>query len=243
MKLPLRNAMSPSRHRPLILQATKRSPPISPSWVLYAVASRSLHKPPARQRPCCRFSISYRRHTRVLLVALGWIALEPIDEPGLGSAEGEPIAPGLLQLDEELPTALHRLLVELVPALELGLEGELAAHRMVRAPLAPDGDVRLGGDPPAEVQDPEVLQHLLDDGLVHQCDLVGVGSLQGRQGREHARQGAHPGAITLGRLAQGKLHVVREQQPVAAYSQVGRENQGRLFPRCLVYRPSSIKGV
>src|SRR5262245_5483378 len=30
---------------------------------------------------------------------------------------------------------------------------------------------------------------------------------------------------------------------VCTDSQVGREHQGRLFPRCLVYRPSDIKGV
>jgi hypothetical protein len=40
--------------------------------------------------------------------------------------------------------------VQVVPALELGLERELTAQRMVRAPLAPDGDVGLGGDPPAK---------------------------------------------------------------------------------------------
>ena len=34
----------------------------------------------------------------------GGIALEPIDEPGLGRAEREPVVTGLLQRDEELPT-------------------------------------------------------------------------------------------------------------------------------------------
>src|SRR5215469_11971995 len=94
---------------------------------------------------------------RPSLMGLGRIALEPVDEPGLRRAEGEPVMPGLLQCDEELPTAVHRLLVQFVRALELGLERELAAHRTVRAALAPDGDVRLGGDPPAEVQFAEVL--------------------------------------------------------------------------------------
>jgi hypothetical protein len=41
--------------------------------------------------------------------------------------------------------------VEFVPALELGLESELTAERMVSAPHAPDGDVRIGGDVLAEV--------------------------------------------------------------------------------------------
>jgi len=40
-------------------------------------------------------------------VALGRIALETVDEPGLRRAEREPIAPGLLQGDEELSTAVH----------------------------------------------------------------------------------------------------------------------------------------
>jgi len=87
-------------------------------------------------------------------MGLGRIAFEPVDEPGLGRAEGEPVAPGLLQRNEELPATVHRLVVQFVRALELGLECKLPAHRMVRAPLTPDGNVRLGGDPPAEVQFP-----------------------------------------------------------------------------------------
>src|SRR6516162_9527589 len=108
---------------------------------------------------------------------LGRIALEAVYEAGLGGAEGEPVAPGLLQFNKELPTAVHRPFVQFVPALELDLERELTAHRMMGAALAPDGDVRLGGVPLAEVQYPQVLQHLLDYGLVHQFDLVGVGCL------------------------------------------------------------------
>jgi hypothetical protein len=76
-------------------------------------------------------------------VALGRIALETVDEPGLRRAEREPIAPGLLQGDEELSTAVHSLFVELVPALELCLERELAAQRMVRAPVIVGNSIRL----------------------------------------------------------------------------------------------------
>ena len=110
-------------------------------------------------------------------MSLRRIALKPVDEPGLGGAEGEPVAPGLLQCNEELATAVHRLVVQFVAALELGLEGEFTAHRMVSAALAPDRDVRFGGHSFAKVQYPEVLQHLLDDGLVDQFDPVGVGGL------------------------------------------------------------------
>ena len=38
------------------------------------------------------------------LIRLGRIALEAVDEPGLGGAEGEPVALGLLQFNKELPT-------------------------------------------------------------------------------------------------------------------------------------------
>src|SRR5215813_10327641 len=85
-------------------------------------------------------------------MGLGRVAFEPVDEPGLGRSEREPVATGLLQRNEELPTPVHRLLVQFVRALELRFECKLAAHRTVRAPLAPDGDVRFGGDPPAKVQ-------------------------------------------------------------------------------------------
>jgi hypothetical protein len=64
---------------------------------------------------------------RLSLMTLWRVALETVDEPGFGRPEGEPVAPGLLQCNEELPTALHRFRVEVVPALELGLESKLAA--------------------------------------------------------------------------------------------------------------------
>src|SRR5262252_3516860 len=98
-------------------------------------------------------------------MGLGWIALEPVDKPGLCRTEGKPVMAGLLQRDEELATAVHRLLVQFVRALELGFECKLAAHRTVRAPLAPDGDVRFGGDSLAKVQLTKILKHLLDDRL------------------------------------------------------------------------------
>ena len=40
----------------------------------------------------------------VLLMALGRIAFEPVDEPGLGRSEGQPVTPGLLEHNEKLPT-------------------------------------------------------------------------------------------------------------------------------------------
>src|SRR6516225_5061790 len=113
-------------------------------------------RPSPRMRAGIRLSLGS-------LMGLGWIALEPIDQAGLCRAQRQPITSRLLQRNEELPAAVHRLLVQFVGALELGFECKLAAHRAVSAALAPNGDVRFGGDPPAEVQLTEVLKDLLDD--------------------------------------------------------------------------------
>src|SRR5215831_20860070 len=108
-------------------------------------------------------------------MTLGRVAFKPIDEPSLGRAEEEPVTPGLLQGDKELLTTVHCFLVDVVAALEFGLERKLAAQRVVSTALTPDADVRVGGDPLTKIQNPEVLKHFLDDGLVHQCDSLGVG--------------------------------------------------------------------
>ena len=68
-------------------------------------------------------------------MALGRIAFEPVNEPGLGRAEGASFAPSLLQSNKELPAAVHRLVVQVVAALKLDLEREPAAQRVVRAAL------------------------------------------------------------------------------------------------------------
>src|SRR5215831_10572369 len=98
-------------------------------------------------------------------MTLGRVAFKPIDEPGLGRAEEEPVTPGLLQRDEELLTTVHCFLVDVVAALEFGRERKLAAQRVVRAAFAPDADVRVGGDTLSKIQNPEVLKHFLDDRL------------------------------------------------------------------------------
>src|SRR5262245_56676677 len=54
----------------------------------------------------------------------------------------------------ELLTAVQSLIVEFVAMLELRLECELAAQRMVSAALAPDGDVRTGSNPLAKSKTP-----------------------------------------------------------------------------------------
>jgi hypothetical protein len=78
-------------------------------------------------------------------------------DTSLDRAEEEPVTPGLLQRDEELLTTVNCFLVDVVVALEFGLEGKLAAQGLVSAALTPDADVPVGGDPLAKIQNPEVL--------------------------------------------------------------------------------------
>ena len=105
-------------------------------------------------------------------MTLGRVAFKPIDEPSFGGAEKQPVSTRLLQRDKELLTTVHCFLVDVVAALEFGLERKLAAQRVVSTALTPDADVRVGGDPLAKIQNPEVLKHFLDDGLVHQLSSV-----------------------------------------------------------------------
>jgi hypothetical protein len=62
-------------------------------------------------------------------MTLGRVALKPIDQPGLGRAKEQPVSTGLLQRDEELLTTVHCFLVDVVAALEFGLERKLADTR------------------------------------------------------------------------------------------------------------------
>jgi len=73
---------------------------------------------------------------------------------------------------------------------------------VVSATLTPDADIRFGGDPLTKIQNPEVLKYLLDDGLVHQIDPIGIGRLQSLQRRKYARQGPHRFPVAFRRLAQ-----------------------------------------
>ena len=118
------------------------------------------------------------REVSSLLVTLRRIAFQAIDKRCFGGSENKPIMSRLLQSDEELLTAGHRFLVYVFPSLEPSLKRELTAQRMVSAAFAPDTDVRVGGDPLAEVEYPEVLENLLDNSLVHEFDPIVVGGLQ-----------------------------------------------------------------
>ena len=56
---------------------------------------------------------------------LGRIALEAVDDTGLGRSQGYPITRPELERDEEFLAATPCLGVEFVSPIELGLEGEL----------------------------------------------------------------------------------------------------------------------
>ena len=59
-------------------------------------------------------------------MALGLVALEPVNHTGLGDAEREPILYILLQCDVELGGKLLLLFRYVFPAIEFHLKGELS---------------------------------------------------------------------------------------------------------------------
>src|SRR5438552_512238 len=126
-----------------------------------------------RSHPRSRRAATRAAHSCVRsLIALRRVALETIDDPGLGGAERHPVVRDVLERYEKFLTATLNFRVELVSPVELGLEGVLADERLVTAPLAPQRGVALGDDPLAEVELAEVHEHFLDDGLVHEIDHV-----------------------------------------------------------------------
>ena len=67
---------------------------------------------------------------------------------------------------------LHRLQGQLLAILESDLERELANERTMLPPGAPERHVGLGLNTLAEIEHPDVLKHLLDDGIADQLDLL-----------------------------------------------------------------------
>src|SRR6266852_1802652 len=106
------------------------------------------------------------------LMSLGRIALETIDDAGLRRSERHPLVRETLQREEELLDAVLHLRMEIVLPVELGLERILADERRMVAPGPPQPQVVLGDDPFAKVELPEVEEHFLYDGLVHELDGV-----------------------------------------------------------------------
>src|SRR5512143_1349320 len=64
-----------------------------------------------------------------------------VDDPRLGGAELDPVAHRVLETDEELVGVPARLVVQLVGALELALEGELPDQRLLIGAPPPRPDV------------------------------------------------------------------------------------------------------
>src|SRR5262245_57270228 len=116
------------------------------------------NRTPVRSRGTPSFSNIY---LYALFVRVGRIALQAIDDPGLGRAELHPVARLPLQLLEELPAAVEVQRVELFLALELDLESELADQRPVLAARPPQRHVAHRAEAVAEIELADVLQHLL----------------------------------------------------------------------------------
>src|SRR5262245_51797246 len=75
-----------------------------------------------------------------------------VDDPCLGCVELHPVASGQLERAEELLRPLLGLVVQLVVALELALERELADQGSLGASIAPDRDVGFGPETVPEVE-------------------------------------------------------------------------------------------
>src|SRR5262245_29344281 len=149
------------------------APPKMHTKVIPAISSDVISDTPSlRERPERRRALASRRHRARSLVRMWRVALQSVHDSRLGRAEGDPVLRGVLELDEERLGTPQRLLAQVLPPLELELEGELADERPVIAPGAPECHVRQGGRPVPEVQDPDVLQHLLDDRLPDELDLL-----------------------------------------------------------------------
>src|SRR6516164_853311 len=147
------------------------------------------------------------------LVGMRRVTLEPVDGPGLGRAHRDPVADVLLEGAKELLASPHRLLVKLLLTLELELEGKFSNQGAMGTWRAPEGDIGLSGDALAEVEDTEILQHLLDDHIVHELDALALGATQGGERGEHLGQAIPRGPIRHVDLAQAELDVVRVEQP------------------------------
>src|SRR6266542_1975478 len=158
------------------------------------------------------------------LMSLGGISLETIDDARLRGAHGDPVAREILHGQEELLDATLHLRVQVVLPVELRLERVLADERRVVAPGPPQAEVVLRDHALAEVELAEVEEHLLDDGLVHQLDLIIVRPLQGGEAGEEAHEGGHARAVGELDLAQAELRIVRVEHAHA--TQLVLEGQG-----------------
>src|SRR5215813_1457606 len=146
------------------------------------------------------------------LVRVGWVPLQPVHHARLGGAQGDPILRRLLKREKKRLSTAQGFFLQVFAALELDLEGELADERSVVAPHAPERNVRLGGDAPSEVEDPDVLEHLLDDRLPDELDLFARRGLDPLKRWKDAKESLHRGRVVFLDMAQRELDVVRVEQ-------------------------------
>src|SRR5215471_5182071 len=118
-----------------------------------------------------------RRGARQSFVRVRRVALQSIHHSRLGGAQSNPIPRLLLQRKEEGFASPKGFFPQIFALLEFDLEGEFADEGPMVATHAPERNIRLGGDAPSKIQDPHVLEHLLDDGVTDELDLLAGGGL------------------------------------------------------------------
>ena len=100
-----------------------------------------------------------------------WVAQQAVHRSRLGGTQVDVVFGGVLKPDEECLGTAQGVRAEFVAVLEPELVGELADERAVLAAGTPDGHVGLAGQAVAEVEQADVLQDFLDDGVADQMDL------------------------------------------------------------------------
>jgi hypothetical protein len=128
------------------------------------------------------------------------IAFKSVNEPSLSGAEREPVSPGLLQLNKELATAFHCLFVQLVATRRWNLTSNANSPHIGRwVPRSRQMAMFVSAVIPLPKY-PQVLEHLLDYGPVHQF----VTAIRGLQTFRHLY--TYPGCIRRERIAGWALH-------------------------------------
>src|SRR5262245_10460487 len=145
------------------------------------------------------------------LMACDWLAIQAVDHPRFGRAEGDPVPDVALQRDEKLLAALPRFVADVLGSVELRLVREFTDERHVLATGAPQRHAAFGDYTFSEIELSEIQQHLFDDRPVHERDPLGFRLLQDRQCREHAGQRCHRRFVRFVRLAQAEHARMRIQ--------------------------------
>jgi len=151
-----------------------------------------------------------------LLVRVGWVALQPVNNSGLGGSDRHPVPKRTLQAAEEVLAPGQRLLVKVIQSLELELVGEFTHQRAVVPACPPQGDVGLAGDALPEVEDAKFLEDLLHNDVAHQLDPLVLGLLEWGERWEDLHERIHRQPVALLHLAQTELDIVAKEQSVPA---------------------------